>query len=87
MRLGRRRRDKFNVYKHSLCNLCFKSIPPRGSKGKRARACQKVNNNNQQITGIKRVVTARDNEGKKKSVLSHQLARERGCEGGCVITR
>lgn len=66
MRLGWRRRDKFNVYKHSLCNLCFKSIPPRGSKGKRARACQKVNNNNQQITGIKRVITARGNEGKKK---------------------
>lgn len=49
-RFSQRRRDKFNVQKHSQCNLCFKSIPPRGSKGKRARACQKVTNNNQQIT-------------------------------------
>lgn len=43
----------------------------------------KVNNNNQQITAIKRVITARDNRDKKKKMLSHQLAREGGWgEGG-----
>lgn len=81
MRLGRRRRDKFNVYKHSLCNLCFKSIPPHGSKGKRAQACQKVNNNNQQITGIKRVITARDNEGKKKRCALSPTCSRKGVWG------
>lgn len=42
----------------------------------------KVNNNNQQITAIKRVITARDNRD-KKTLLSHQLVREGGWgEGG-----
>lgn len=42
----------------------------------------KVNNNNQQITAIKRVITARDNRDKKKNCsLTNLLEREGGGKG------